>query len=322
VLDASTFLPLRPLSGASVSSGLALAWSRESKEAHVVEAHEPSRLGVTWPAGLPSTTGLSPDGAWVVAEMYDASRPEAQRNVIDVLSTHGGASHEIVAPTKYLPTGIAVTSDGAFLAGLWPQAMGALELVAWDLATGKRSPGHTLADGLLVSPLGHTAVLVDPGVRTVDLATGQIGDTYELPTRRARAALSPDGKKLAVGSEGTWTVLLDLASGASRVLEDSVDAEPEVFSSDGALLYARHPAGIGAWRAADGAALFHVIPLGPATALLGRDGRVELLGDARAGAEILACAVGARTYPLSRCGEAVRVDGVVERAMNRPLHGR
>jgi hypothetical protein len=192
-------------------------------------------------------------------------------------------------------------------------------VVAWDLDTGKRTFDRNDAQNVVVSPVGHGAVLLDPDVRTIDLLTGRVGPTIPLPVRNATGAISPDGKLLAVGAWGTWTTLVDVERGVVRVLEDSEDVTSAVFSGDGRLLYGRASDGIGVWRVVDGAALWRANPLGAATLLRGRDGKLELVGDASAGREALACSGGGRVHPFAGCDPSIESPGVISRALRAPL---
>ena len=140
-----------------------------------------------------------------------------------------------------------------------------------------------------------------------------------MPTQDATLAFRDDGKMLAVAAKGAWVTLFDLEHDTQRVVDDSEQVTLGAFSGDGSLLYGTRPDGIGVWRVADGAALLVATPFEKATLLRGADGRVELVGDAIAGAESLRCAAALHLVPFSVCRDAVVVPGVLERAMKTPM---
>lgn len=318
VLDARTLVLARSLPGASLVSSSGLSLASAGTEVHVVESSEPSPPHASSLHGNVGRTGLSPDGRWLAAAIYDPTRPERSRSTFVVVSIAGGPAREVVSPTLSIPNALGVTVDGKLLVVEWPPSTQA-SVIAWDIDTGRRTVERRDAEHVRVLPVGHAAVLLGPDLRVIDLGSGQLGPNIKVGEPDPATAFALDGRVVAVGGWGKWATLVDLERGATRAfLQDSTDVQPGAFSSDGTLVYGWGPDGIGVWRASDGALLWTASPLGPATLLRGADGTLELVGDAHAGAEALSCAAGGRVLPFAACSVSMS-PGVIARALAQPV---
>ena len=85
-----------------------------------------------------------------------------------------------------------------------------------------------------MTPDGRLLVPADRGVKALDAETLRVIRRY--PVRGAAAAVSPDGRTLAIEPPGGGLGLLDLASGRVRTLTGPGAGSPTAFSPDGRTL--------------------------------------------------------------------------------------
>jgi WD40 repeat protein len=149
--------------------------------------------------------------------------------------------------TQELRFVVAYSPDGKTVAvGSW--CTGRLEL--WDVATRKRTAELTEADkfgggiiALAFASDGRTLLShsVDEGLQQWDVATGKVKKTAKVGAGAYRAALTPDGKMLALGDdtddEGFTIRLWDVAAGKEvAALIGKGDLSRMAFSLDGKTL--------------------------------------------------------------------------------------
>jgi WD40 repeat protein len=120
-------------------------------------------------------------------------------------------------------------------------------LSRWDVGTGRRVAGpvsvsNRSADAFAATPDGTRLVVVN-GAEVVQVAPGTLQPVRRVPRKPPRtgpmaAALSPDGRMVALGAEDGTVQLLDLATGRFRGMAGRHESPigGVAFSADGTML--------------------------------------------------------------------------------------
>ncbi|MFV0460534.1 MAG: BTAD domain-containing putative transcriptional regulator [Actinomycetales bacterium] len=225
---------LLALEAANLSVGGADSPEREAIEA-LHTAVTSSRIDLVVP-GLGGSVAWSPDGEVFVTEgpentgLVDIRDPETGESVLSFVG------HEIdINDVAFGPDGHLATAgdDGALR--IWDADDG--ELVAAVLGTGEvRGLSFSAGSGRLSAAWTEEGV-----VRVVDAASGGDVVQLEVPERPAWTSLSPDGRSVAVSSQGdTDARVLDVGTRSIEYLirDGEVPVGTVNYSPDGAWLAA------------------------------------------------------------------------------------
>jgi WD40 repeat protein/DNA-binding SARP family transcriptional activator len=186
---------------------------------------------------------LSPDGSLLAAALQ-------QGGVVQLWDVRSAAlRHQL--QTSLPGVGVSFTPDQRSLVTLSVEDLesgGARAVLSrWDVGTGRRLVGPVSvsnrgADAFAVTPDGARLVVVN-GAEVVQVAPGTLRPVRRRPRKPPRtgpmvAALSPDGRMVALGAEDGTVQLLDLATGRFRGVPGRHESPINgvAFSADGTML--------------------------------------------------------------------------------------
>jgi WD40 repeat protein/Flp pilus assembly protein TadD len=221
---------------------------------------------------------FSPDGRYLLAlnrsgagQVWDTATGQAVTGILELGAT-------TINRASFSPDGRRLLTD-TFLpehsARLWEVAgkpLGELyrllrpdnTATVWELPAGKRvasvgEPGSATAFRYAsFGPDGGPLIFIHDGAAELrDAATGQVVLSFRKPgTAITGAALSPDGRTLATGSDDRTAQLWNAATGevipTPPQFQHGGQRWPPLFSPDGRLLVLGSPAGVRVWDAATG----------------------------------------------------------------------
>jgi WD40 repeat protein len=183
---------------------------------------------------------LSPDGSLLAVALQQGGLVQ----LWDVQS----ATLRHKFPTGLPDVGVSFSADQRSLVTLSvdDDVAGAV-MSRWDVSTGRQLDGPVIvstqsADALAATPNGARLVVVN-GAEVVQVAPETLQPVRRLPRKPRRsgpmaAALSPDGRMVALGAENGKVQLLDLATGQFRGVEGQHESPigGVAFSADGTML--------------------------------------------------------------------------------------
>jgi WD40 repeat protein/DNA-binding SARP family transcriptional activator len=177
---------------------------------------------------------FSPDGQTLAVSGYPG--PRASQPVVDLVDTATRRrTLRIVPPAYPRPTDLVgltprfLPNGRELVVQQWPSAPGPSILRRYDATTGERtrgplSVGRRAANWMSTTADGRRAALSEPG-RTVVVDTARLRVTQTLGEGEGAAALSSDGRFVALGSEDGEVRLVEVGSGRVRRFDGAHDAE-------------------------------------------------------------------------------------------------
>ena len=222
---------------------LAYRTGDEGRDCRVVVADPTSgREAAAFPLqykGWAVYAGFSADGRRLVI-----GDGQSGRCVIRVCDPADGKAVAELPVEGFYPLAVSLSRDGTRVAAaLWPNSDPATAVRVWDVASGRllldRPLAHVAHQSAALSPDGATvAVLEDRTITLVDVATGMPVRTLEARWQNGRLVFSPDGRRLAVASNGSLVELFDLATGRRLPGPDEAfDPRGLTLQADGGLRF-------------------------------------------------------------------------------------
>jgi WD40 repeat protein len=170
------------------------------------------------PSGWMTVVSFSPDGSRLAV----ADGPSS-RSVVRVLDPETGRVLFDQAIDGLYPRGVGLNRGGdrVMAAASSHSGPSVARVRVWDVATGKQLLDHPVRHwdfrSAALSPDGKAvAVIEDRTISLVGVATGKVERTLETRWEHARVFFSPDGSKLVVTSNGNRVELFDLKTGRRR----------------------------------------------------------------------------------------------------------